>query len=163
MIFEYGCFNLRAFLDFIMQNFYLNCTYSILVTIGLAGNTVFYTVGRQIGIGVLDSHDLEYYENVYDIIKDKIYNILSNYDVNDYPNIVVIRYKVLNQPPELFQNQKTKKQKNVFNQSVLTKFELSVMGPFNYLPLSFNSSSLGLLIMGDLRLKYLNTLKSLPV
>ena len=60
-LFSYQEFNQQTFIKFIMENFVLDNTYSILITLGFNGNSFFYTCGNQLGIKITDYHDIDNY------------------------------------------------------------------------------------------------------
>lgn len=66
-IFSYTDFNQTNFINFIMENFHLNSTYTILVKFGFNSNSVFYMSGKQLGLKIKDSQDLSYYKNTYNL------------------------------------------------------------------------------------------------
>ena len=156
MLFSYEDFNQKSFLNFVMTSLYLNRTYTILVSLGFLGNSNFYMTGRQIGIKITDTHNLNQYENIYDVIMLRILDVMSKYDMSDMPNTVIIGYKEVNISKDL---QIKDDIKNIgLNKSVNIKSGVS--GVFNYLPLSIASSNLGLLLIGEISLEYLNKLKT---
>lgn len=158
VVYSYDNFNLKSFLDFISTNFYFNRTNTILVSLGFQGNSVFYMTARQIGLRLTDSHNVDHYENICDVITMKITDVISKYEVTDFPNTVIISYKTINISENLLINQNSKQ--IVLDKVVGTKSELPSKLAFSYLPLSINSSSLGFLLIGGLGLDHINSVKS---
>ena len=66
-IFSYNDFNLKNFINFIMESFYTNDSYTILIKFGFNGNSYFYMSGRQIGLRLQNYHNLDYYNSIYNI------------------------------------------------------------------------------------------------
>ena len=67
-IFTYENFDLESFINFIMENFFVQETYTIIISLGFEGNSVFLTTSRQFGIKIVDKHNIDYYKNIYNII-----------------------------------------------------------------------------------------------
>lgn len=55
--------------------------------------------GNQIGIKITESHNINYYKNIYNIIILKIEDIISKYDVESLPDSIVISYNSLETYP----------------------------------------------------------------
>jgi hypothetical protein len=95
-IYSYDEFNMFCFIKFIMEHLYLNSTYTIMIKLGFFNsnsNSVFYMLGSQIGIKLKDSHDIDKYKNIYNIIMLGIDEVISRYVVESFSDTVEISYK----------------------------------------------------------------------
>lgn len=147
-------FSSKNFIRFMMENFLLNSSYSLLIKLGFGGLS-FYMVGNQMGVVVRDSHNIEYYKNLYEIIMMKIIELVERYDISINPNTVHIIYKPINNLDPIL---KLDINSLSLNRSVFVKTKLSLELGVDYLPLSIDSSRLGFLVVGSLKLEYVGEL-----
>lgn len=155
-IFLYSDFTETNFSHFIMENLLPNRSYSILIKLGFEGRS-FYMIGSQIGISVKNSHNINYYKNLYEVISFKINDLNDRYDINRDPDTVHILFKSIDVPSSLVKLDKNSILSSL-NKSVFKKSSLNQIFSSNYLPLSMDSSKLGYLIEQDLKLKYVGDL-----
>ena len=156
-VFTFDDFNQTNFLNFIMENFLLENTYTLLVSFGFSGNSVFYTSGKQIGLKITNYHDINFYKNIYNIIILRIDDVISEYDKSSYPNTISVMYKSLNIPQELVLENINS---ITVNKSILTKSEKTKIFSSKYLPLTIHNKYFGYLVEKDLKQKYINKLIS---
>ena len=156
-VFTFDDFNQTNFLNFIMENFLLENTYTLLVSFGFSGNSVFYTSGKQIGLKITNYHDINFYKNIYNIIILRIDDVISEYDMSSYPNTISVMYKSLNIPQELVLENINS---ITVNKSILTKSEKTKIFSSKYLPLTIHNKYFGYLVEKDLKQKYINKLIS---
>lgn len=97
-VFVYDVFSRDNFIKFLMENLYINSSYSILIKLGFDGNSVFYMLDHQMGITLKNTHNIDFYEDIYDIILLKINDLLLKYDIDHLPNTITIYYKLINVP-----------------------------------------------------------------
>jgi hypothetical protein len=156
-LFSYEDFKQENFIKFIMENFILHSTNTILVTFGFNSNNVFISSGKQIGVKITENHNIEYYKNIYNIIILRIEDIISKYNMESLPNTIIISYKNLNIQKKLVI-------KNInsitLNKSILSNTDRDKIFSSNYLPLTINNKYFGFLIENELKYKYINQLIS---
>lgn len=123
-IFLYSDFTETNFSHFIMENLLPNRSYSILIKLGFEGRS-FYMIGSQIGISVKNSHNINYYKNLYEVISFKINDLNDRYDINRDPDTVHIIFKSIDVPSSLVKLYKisilSSLNKSVFKKSSLNQ------------------------------------------
>jgi DNA polymerase type B, organellar and viral len=77
--FSVNNFTQENFITEIVNNFKLNCTYSLLIKVSSDENTIFKQVGPQIGLRIKDKHDIEFYNNLFSSIELRINGLIENY------------------------------------------------------------------------------------
>jgi len=78
-----------------MTNLKINRTYSILIKLSFEGNSLFYMCGPQISLNITDFHDFTLYKNRYTDVTIKIDEIMSHYNLSNYPDSILIMYRVI--------------------------------------------------------------------
>ena len=154
-VFNFNEFNYRNFIEFIMENFTLKNTYSLLIVLGFKGNSVFLTCGKQIGIRVSDNHEIGYYKHIHFLINLKIEDVISEYNFDSEPDSVMIKFRGLN----VEDNLKQSRSKSIINNKIITKLEQKKLFGSKYLPLSLDIKDYGFLIESEVKTKYVNILK----
>jgi DNA polymerase type B, organellar and viral/RNase_H superfamily len=154
IIIDYRNFIKEIFISKLMENLRLNSTYSILFKVSFTGN-IFIMTGRQIGILVKDSHNIDYYINIYNILLDRIEKTMDSYNINEYPLTVSILIKEVKTSGDL----EIKKLENI-NEQILKLKELNIAIKSKYLPLTLNLSYYGNLLENSIRNKRLKELEA---
>ena len=122
ILISYENFNADSFINELMNSLTVNTSYSLLVKFGFEGNKLFYMSGPQIGIVLRDSHDINYYNNIFQIIEDRLEDIIVNYSLKSYPNNISLIIRVLTPLPDLIKNVKSLSlNKNLFQFSNTNK------------------------------------------
>ncbi len=158
VVFDYSKFNLESFIHFIMENFHFhtNSTYSVLIKIGVSSNSIYYMLGSQIGISIKENHAVHAYKNIYDVILLQIDDLLSKYDLDYYPDSIIISYKAINVPKKLV---KFNINSIVYNKTIIKKKEKKKIFRSDYLPLTLDNNQYGFLVENELKYNYLEQLK----
>ena len=160
--FNYNKFTKNNFVNFIMESFTINSSYTILIQLEYEGNSNYIMCGSQIKIQVLEIHNTDMYTNIYNVINLRIIELLEDYNIDTSPNSIIIRYKPLTQIENIsISPNKVKEYYSSLKGSDFKKIELKNLFSFKYLPLSLNNNSFGSLIQGDLKTQYINRLKKL--
>ncbi|KAI5980362.1 mitochondrion dnapol [Pisolithus orientalis] len=157
ILFPFFKLNIESFINSIMENLYINRSYSILVKFGFKGNTINLMSGDQIGIKIENFHDLEFYKDIYNIIMLRMDDILAKYDIDSIPDTIVISYKELDISTKLEFFSLNKKE---LNKSILGEVKNKELFSNRYLPLTYDNSYFGNLIETDLKYKYIKLLIS---
>lgn len=97
--YNYNTFLESTFLEFIQISLNLETNYSILIKLSIE-NKKFYMIGSQIGLVIKDSHDLNNYKNIYQLIIDLIESTSDSYGIGT-PSSLIIMYKELSSFPVL--------------------------------------------------------------
>lgn len=149
-IFTYDGFNQTNFINFVMENFLHNSTYTILVKFCFAGNSLFFMSGPQMGIKISNSHNINYYISIYNIILLRIDDVISKYDIDSFPDSIVISYKSLDVPSKLNLEKidfiSLNKSVSVYKKK---KGELKQIFSSNYLPLTVDNRHFGYLVFEE--------------
>lgn len=170
-VFPYTAFNETNFINYIMENFSINSKHSLFVKFGFNNNSIFLMSGSQIGVPISDSHNIEYYNHIYNIIISRLEDRLDEYNFDYAPDTIVLFHKPLVTINGSISADISSGLENVPFSSLLRKikdpclnksvFKASVLRKnFNtkYLPLTLNKSNLGFLVEGDLKSAYINQL-----
>lgn len=80
-IFLYTEFDEKIFINFIMENFYSETQYTLLVLLGFNSSSTFYMCGKQLGIKTMSSHNLNNSVNIYEVLSRQIEDIIDKYEV----------------------------------------------------------------------------------
>lgn len=132
------------FINFIVNNFKLNSTYSILIKISCQNNLVFKMCGSQIGIVIKNEHDLDYYEKVYSVILIRIESMIATYHYIDTVDAIEIMYTTIIPQEEL-------KLKNIYNlplnKQLINIKEVRKNFNENLLPFTTNTSYFGIPVL----------------
>ena len=99
--FQFKDFTKNNFVKFILQNFKLNTTYSIIVKISFGDHLIFKMFGNQIGLVIKDRFDKIYLNYLYDTIKSRIEITSENYNLNDVIDGIEFLYTTIKTKPEL--------------------------------------------------------------
>ena len=159
--FNYNEFTKNNFVNFIMESFMIDSSYTILIQLEYEGNSNYIMCGSQIKIQVLEIHNTDMYTNIYNVINLRIIELLEDYNIDTSPNSIIIRYKPLTQIENIsISPNKVKEYYSSLKGSDFKKIELKNLFSFKYLPLSLNNNSFGSLIQGDLKTQYINILKN---
>lgn len=142
------------FLNILLLNLKLDTLYTILFQYTLYENNINFMLGPQVGINVKETHNLEYYRNLYEHLLEKLSIIMESYNV-EAPDFITLIMK------ELVLEETIKK-------GVISKIEISkglgkigeVKRNFNssILPFTYNEKYFGNLLQGSLKLEFLNKL-----
>nr|ADO51614.1 dnapol [Moniliophthora roreri] len=155
--FAFSDFTHENFNKFIVQNFHLNTTYSILIKISSKNNLIFKMAGRQIAIVTKNEHDLVNYNKIYKAILTRIESTIDNYDYIDTIDAIELIYSVIIPQKEL-------KLKNISNIDIKTQFinykEVQKNFNQNLLPFTTDTSYYGYPISIEERKKYINLINS---
>lgn len=151
--FSYDSFTLDHFMNTILRNFKLNTTYTILLKISTNNNLAFKMCGPQIGIHILNEHNLEFYSELYELINIRIDSTLENYTYIDKVDGLEIMYSVIKPQEEL-------RLKNVSNYSFFKPLvsERNTKKNFNskLLPLTMDTSYFGIKVIPEDRQIYID-------
>ena len=148
---------MQAFINYLMEHLYINTNYSLIVKFSFNKNREVYMSGKQIGVVILNSHNIDFYQNIYKIILYRLELVMENYDKNIYPDTIIISYKALTHQDSL--DYPKLATLNLENKSMFIKTNLSKVFSSKYLPLTINESYYGHRVDGDLKVTYLNKLK----
>lgn len=155
LYFSYNNYNKENFIKEIIKKIPLNTNYSIIVKIGSESNTIFKMLGNQIGILIENNHDNNLYNNLYELIEDRIDIIYNTYNYID--NIETILY--------IFNEIKTEEPLNIKNINNFTFIKKvvnikDVKKDFNskFLPLTMDENKFGLKIIEEEKKEYINTI-----
>ena len=84
-----------------MNNFQLNTTYSILLKISSNNNLTFKMCGPQMGLVILDKHNLEHYTKLYELILTRIEFTIDKYEYMQEAEGLELMYSVITPNKEL--------------------------------------------------------------
>ena len=154
ILISYENFNADSFINELMNSLTVNTSYSLLVKFGFEGNKLFYMSGPQIGIVLRDSHDINYYNNIFQIIEDRLEDIIVNYSLKSYPNNISLIIRVLTPLPDLIKNVKSLS----LNKNI-KKTEVNKLFNSRYLPLTIKRSHFGNLLEGGVKNKFIQKLR----
>ena len=154
ILISYENFNADSFINELMNSLTVNTSYSLLVKFGFEGNKLFYMSGPQIGIVLRDSHDINYYNNIFQIIEDRLEDIIVNYSLKSYPNNISLIIRVLTPLPDLIKNVKSLS----LNKNI-KKTEVNKLFNSRYLPLTIKRSNFGNLLEGGVKNKFIQKLR----
>ena len=146
-------FSKENFINFIVNNFKLYSTYSILIKLSFDNQLTFKMSGDQIGLVINNRHDVSYYENLYQVIKTRIDLTTDNYNLSYNLDGLELMYTVINPLPELYL-------KNISNLELpknLTNVK-ETKNKFNnkLLPLTTDVRYYGKPLSGDIKSNYIN-------
>jgi hypothetical protein len=170
ILMKYNDFTENNFVNSLVGNLYLNSSYSLLVVASYDYSYKSYSLSRQRGIYILDKHDINYYRSIYYIILEDIEDLLLKYDLTNYPNLVLLRYKQTFPSKELLilrnssgtsgnsfiANNKQISSPMAMDSKTLNSTKLKLFS--KYLPFSLNLSLFFPSIELDLKSKYLEGL-----
>nr|YP_010697791.1 DNA polymerase [Porodaedalea chrysoloma]WCF76752.1 DNA polymerase [Porodaedalea chrysoloma] len=159
IILNFNNFDLNSFIEALMYNLQLNTTYTLLIKFAFQGNSLFYMSGSQIGMVVKSSHNIDYYNKIYEVIRLRIEDVISKYDIDSLPDSIVIEYKVITVSKDLIINNIDSKSLNL-NNKIFPVNKLTKIFSSKYLPLTLDSSYFGFRIETELKYKIINRLIS---
>jgi hypothetical protein len=143
------------FIKLLQLNLKLDTTYTILFQYTLYEQNNHLMLGPQVGIIVKETHDLEYYRNLYEHFSEILEITTQRYNVES-PDFIIIYLK------ELILEETLKKEDPI-SQIVLSKALIKVgdtkkkFGSY-ILPLTYNEKYFGALLQDNLKIEYLNKL-----
>lgn len=141
MFFIYDSFTKEAFSNEIMKNFQLNTSYTLLVRFGAESNSIFKMAGSQIGINTGDEHHKQYYDEIFDVIWDRLELGLDSYGYIESIESISIMYSIITPSEEL-------KLKNVnsylFNPVLVRNPDVKRDFNQSFLPLTLDTNNFGI-------------------
>jgi len=90
LFFEIDYFTSESFVKALINHLKLNTTYSMLVKFSDEENTTFKMSGRQIGIVIKDSHDINFYAHLYDTCIQRVQSTAQNYEIMNSIGLIEI-------------------------------------------------------------------------
>jgi hypothetical protein len=67
--------------------------------------SIYYMLGRQVGVVVLDNHDLTHYKNLFEHYKEMLELLMERYQLEE-PDFITFRFKTLHVTEDLLALQK---------------------------------------------------------
>lgn len=156
----YNSWSKDTFTRLIQEHFTINTTYTLLIKVVYGPLLETKMVSRQLGLSIQNTHNISYYESLFEDIEYHIETLLFNYGIETIPHKIVLmsRVNTVNSSHILENIKNVQISRGVISNK--TKFHHSYNS--NILPLSFDSSSWSLnwihLLIGQIRSKYLDQL-----
>lgn len=154
---SYNDFNLEKFIQFLTQNLNLNTTYSLVFKISCDNNSIFKMCGPQIGIAIGNKHDLNFYQDLYELINTRIETTADRYNYIETIEVLEIMYSVIIPQEDLIL-------KNIshynLNQQLINLNKVNKNFSNQLLPLTLDTSYYGYNIVSEERVNIINFINS---
>jgi len=118
-------------------------------------------LGKQVGVVVQDSHDLNHYRNLFDHYMEMLELLMDRYQLTD-PDFITFHFKTLHVDEDLQALKQNLSKSNIVLHKGVVKVD-KIKQNFNskILPYTYNDKYFGYLLIDNLREKYLRELISL--
>jgi hypothetical protein len=155
--YTFDAFTFINFKNDIISNFKLNTTYAILLKISSQNFLTYKMCGRQFPIIMKDNHDVDYYENIYNLILTKIEATTDIYNYIDKVDGIQIIYSVFIAPAELTLKNISK---YPLNKNIINIKETNKNFNENLLPLTTDTSYYGITVIEEEKQKYIDLINN---
>jgi len=147
-------FSLHVFIKLLVLNLNLNSNYTILFQYHSYQLNLNYMITRQCGLIVKDSHDINYYIDLYNFFIENLEMLTDLYQIQ-LPDIIIINIKQIILNKEFLLDDI----KNIsLNKSITKLVETKSFFRKQIIPLTYKEEYLGNLLVDEIRLEYLNKL-----
>jgi DNA polymerase family B len=150
--------NKISFLNILFLNLQLRSVNTILFQYTNYEQSIYYMLGKQVGVVVQDSHELNHYKNLFEHYRETLELLMDRYEL-DNPDFITFHFKTLHLEEDLFA---LKKNLNIELHKGLVKIaQTKKKLNSKILPYTNKEKYLGYLLIDKLRYRYLSDLISL--